>query len=47
MRIGSGSPAFYGPEIVGRFGGLRIVDAGLLPMGMVTLFREKRVKWQG
>jgi hypothetical protein len=38
---------FYGPEIVKRFGGLRIVDAGLLPMGMVTLFRERRVKWQG
>ena len=39
---------FYGPEIVQRFGGsLRMVDAGLLPMGMVTLFRETRVKWQG
>ncbi|CAM1504839.1 Fc.00g024300.m01.CDS01 [Cosmosporella sp. VM-42] len=37
----------YGPEIVDRFGGLNIVDPGLLPMGMVTLFRDKRVKWQG
>ncbi|KAF7556580.1 hypothetical protein G7Z17_g1325 [Cylindrodendrum hubeiense] len=35
----------YGPEIVDRFGGLNIVDPGLLPMGMVTLFRDKRVKW--
>ncbi|KPM39397.1 hypothetical protein AK830_g7150 [Neonectria ditissima] len=35
----------YGPEIVERFGGLGIVDPGLLPMGMVTLFRDKRVKW--
>ncbi|KAH7117513.1 hypothetical protein EDB81DRAFT_818695 [Dactylonectria macrodidyma] len=37
----------YGPEIVDRFGGLNIVDPGLLPMGMVKMFREKRVKWQG
>lgn len=37
----------YGPEILDRFGGLNIVDPGLLPMGMVTLFRNKRVKWQG
>ncbi|ROV94283.1 hypothetical protein VMCG_08640 [Cytospora schulzeri] len=36
----------YGPEIVARFGGLSIVDAGLLPMGMVGLFREKRVTWK-
>lgn len=35
----------YGPEVVERFGDLNIVDAGLLPMGMVSLFREKRVKW--
>ncbi|ROT43755.1 hypothetical protein SODALDRAFT_327970 [Sodiomyces alkalinus F11] len=37
----------YGPEIVDRFGGLNIVDSGLLPMGMVSIFREKRVTWQG
>ncbi|KAK9425580.1 hypothetical protein SUNI508_02941 [Seiridium unicorne] len=37
----------YGPEVMERFGGLSIVDAGLLPMGMVSLFRDKRVKWQG
>ncbi|KAL2759346.1 hypothetical protein ACRALDRAFT_2014643 [Sodiomyces alcalophilus JCM 7366] len=36
----------YGPEIVDRFGGLNIVDSGLLPMGMVSIFREKRVTWQ-
>ncbi|KAM0424200.1 hypothetical protein ACHAPT_010571 [Fusarium lateritium] len=35
----------YGPEVVDRFGELNIVDAGLLPMGMVSLFRNKRVKW--
>lgn len=35
----------YGPEVVDRFGELNIVDSGLLPMGMVSLFRSKRVKW--
>ncbi|KAK7967214.1 uncharacterized protein PG986_001491 [Apiospora aurea] len=38
--------ALYGPEVVARFGGLRLVDPGLLPMGMVSLFREKRLSWQ-
>ncbi|RWA03749.1 hypothetical protein EKO27_g11357 [Xylaria grammica] len=37
----------YGPEAIKRFGGLNIVEPGLLPMGMVSIFREKRVKWQG
>uniref|UniRef100_A0A8H7K7Q9 Reverse transcriptase domain-containing protein n=1 Tax=Bionectria ochroleuca TaxID=29856 RepID=A0A8H7K7Q9_BIOOC len=36
----------HGPDIVKRFGALNIVDQGLLPMGMVTLFRDKRVTWQ-
>ncbi|KAK3114293.1 hypothetical protein LTR53_007543 [Teratosphaeriaceae sp. CCFEE 6253] len=36
----------YGPELIERFGGFRIVDPGLLPMGMVGLFRSGRVKWQ-
>ncbi|RYP46585.1 hypothetical protein DL768_007207 [Monosporascus sp. mg162] len=39
--------ALYGPEAMERFGGLHIVEPGLLPMGMVSLFRDKRVKWQG
>ncbi|KAI5866388.1 hypothetical protein GGS23DRAFT_556882 [Durotheca rogersii] len=37
----------YGPEVIDRFGGLSIVEPGLLPTGMVSIFREKRVKWQG
>ncbi|KAI2610585.1 hypothetical protein GGR54DRAFT_373931 [Hypoxylon sp. NC1633] len=37
----------YGPEVMDRFGGLNIVEPGLLPMGMVSIFRDKRVKWQG
>ena len=36
----------YGPEMIDKFGGLSIVDPGLLPMGMVGLFRSGRVKWQ-
>ncbi|KAI0970046.1 hypothetical protein F4678DRAFT_145905 [Xylaria arbuscula] len=37
----------YGPEAIRCFGGLNMVEPGLLPMGMVSVFREKRVKWQG
>lgn len=37
----------YGPDIIERFGSLNVVDAGLLPIGMVNLFREGKVKWQG
>jgi len=36
----------YGPGMIKKFGGLNIVDPGLLPMGMVSLFRSGRVKWQ-
>lgn len=36
----------FGPEVVERFGGLNIVDPGLLPMGMVNLLRERKVTWQ-
>lgn len=36
----------YGREMIDLFGGLEIVDKGLLPMGMVGLFRSGRVKWQ-
>jgi hypothetical protein len=35
----------YGPEMIERFGGLNIVDPGSLPIGMVSLFRGKRVGW--
>lgn len=37
----------YGPEMVSKFGGLNVVDVGLLPLGMVQQFRQKRTKWQG
>ncbi|KAF5667813.1 hypothetical protein FHETE_5582 [Fusarium heterosporum] len=37
---------FYGPEIVDRFGRLNIVNTELLPIAMVSLFRDKRVNWE-
>jgi len=37
----------YAPEMIPRFGGLNIVEKGLLPIGMVSMFRESRFKWQG
>ena len=37
----------YGPGVIARFGGLNVVDAGLLPIGMVGLVRSGRVKWRG
>lgn len=36
----------YGPEAMERFGGLGIVEPGLLPMGMVSLFKDRKVKWR-
>jgi hypothetical protein len=35
----------YGPEMVERFGGLNVVDLGLLPIGMVSMLRQKRMNW--
>lgn len=37
----------YGPEMIERFGGLSVVQSGLLPIGMVGLFRDQKVHWQG
>lgn len=37
----------YGPDVCRRFGGLSIVEQGLLPMGMVSIFKESRVEWRG
>jgi hypothetical protein len=37
----------YGPEMVQKFGGMNVVDSGLLPIGMVGFFRQRRTKWQG
>ncbi|KAM0171613.1 hypothetical protein ACHAPC_010997 [Botrytis cinerea] len=37
----------YGEEMKERFGGLAVVDKGLLPTGMVNLVRSGKVQWQG
>jgi hypothetical protein len=37
----------YGQEMISKFGGLNIVEPGLLPVGMVSFFQSQRVTWQG
>lgn len=37
----------YGPEMIDTFGSLNVVEFGLLPIGMVSMFRQRRTKWQG
>ncbi|THV52550.1 hypothetical protein BGAL_0076g00350 [Botrytis galanthina] len=37
----------YGEEMIEIFGGLAVVDKGLLPTGMVNLVRSGKVQWQG
>ena len=37
----------YGPQMLRKFGGLNIVDNGVLPIGMVSLFRSQGVSWRG
>lgn len=39
--------ALYSSDMIERFGGLNVVEKGLLPTGLVTMFRESRFKWQG
>ena len=36
----------YSPELLKQFGGLSIVDKGLLPLGVMTMLRSKQVTWQ-
>lgn len=36
----------YGPEMLEKFDGFQTVDTGLLPMGMVSIFRSGKVSWQ-
>jgi hypothetical protein len=37
----------YATDMIARFGGLNVVDKGLLPTGKVNMFRESRFRWQG
>lgn len=34
-------------DMIARFGGLNVVDKGLLPLGLMSMLRESRFKWQG
>lgn len=36
----------YAKDALSRFGGLGIVDQGLLPMGVMRVLRERKVVWQ-
>ncbi|KAM0332983.1 hypothetical protein ACHAQA_001640 [Verticillium albo-atrum] len=37
----------HAKDMVSRFGGLAVVEQGLLPMGMMGMLRQSRFKWQG
>ncbi|KAL1639485.1 hypothetical protein SLS58_007917 [Diplodia intermedia] len=39
--------ALYASETDKRFGGLAICDRGLLPLGLISILRSERVRWQG
>ncbi|EKG12094.1 Reverse transcriptase [Macrophomina phaseolina MS6] len=39
--------ALYFGETEKRFGGLAICEKGLLPLGLVSILRSERVRWQG
>lgn len=36
----------YAPDLLHRFGGLNIVEKGLLPLGVMQMLRSKKVTWQ-
>jgi len=37
----------YGSDMIKRFGGLVVVEKGLLPIGMVSMLRQSRFQWAG
>lgn len=37
----------YGGDVLKRFGGLSIGEKKLLPIGLVTMMRKEKVRWQG
>lgn len=37
----------YAQNMISRFGGLEVVEKGLLPAGMVNMLRQSRFNWQG
>ncbi|KAJ8515820.1 hypothetical protein ONZ45_g6803 [Pleurotus djamor] len=37
--------ALYGHQLLEKFGGMKLVDARLIPIGMVELFKTAKLKW--
>ena len=37
----------YQGEMTEKYGGLAAVDNGVVPLGVVKVLREGKVKWQG
>ena len=38
--------AFYGPGMVDMWGGLEVVRPGQLPVGMVTFWKSRKIRWE-
>src|SRR5262249_7455676 len=38
--------SMFGEEVVRVFGGLKVVDPDLIPVGLVGLFRSSRMRWE-
>ncbi|KDN63084.1 hypothetical protein CSUB01_00158 [Colletotrichum sublineola] len=39
--------ALYGRDMIARFGGLTVVDKGVLPTGLLDMLRQSRFRWRG
>lgn len=39
--------AIHGAEAVKKYGGVRMVDAGRVPVGVVSVMKQGRVRWRG
>jgi hypothetical protein len=39
--------AVYGAQIVEKYGGVQMVDAAQVPLGVVSLLKAGKVRWQG
>ncbi|KAL2420071.1 hypothetical protein ABEF95_000363 [Exophiala dermatitidis] len=39
--------AVYGPRIMKKYGSVQIVNAAQVPMGMISVIRANKVRWQG
>ncbi|KAL2410880.1 hypothetical protein ABEF91_000544 [Exophiala dermatitidis] len=39
--------AVYGPQILKKYGSVQIVNAAQVPMGMISMMKANKVRWQG